>query len=449
MKKKLLLLIVLCSIHTYANANTANLIDVYQQALTSDPAYQQAVAQMLATGEGVPISAANLLPNVGLAVAPSIAKELSSGPATVYMGSYKSRGYTVALNITQTIFNFSQFANLAQAKATAKQANAVLNAAAQNLIIRMAKAYFQVLEDEDNLRSSKSTKTAFAKQSDQIIQQYKAGIQTTTDVATAKASYEGSVADYIAVENDLANDKENLRAITGKLYPALARLSEQFPLISPQPDNIEKWVNTTKLQNWAIKAAQYALDAAQQNIKQQFAGHLPILNVQGTYDVNFVRNMHTSAATFVNLPGTAQTHNSSITLNLVVPVFSGGQVVAQTRQAQDNYQVAVQQLEQQVRDTLNLTRQSYLGIIAGISKIQADKQAINSAKNSVEGMEAGYRAGTETLVNVLNQQQQVFIDEKQYAHDRYAYINNLLVLKQVAGTLSPEDLTAINRWLTI
>ena len=128
-------------------------------------------------------------------------------------------------------------------------------------------------------------------------------------------------------------------------------------------------------------------------------------------------------------------------------MIKGGQVLAQTRQAKDNYQLACQQLEQQLRSTINITRQSYLNIIAGIQKIQADQKAIKSAQSSLVGMEASYRVGTETLFNVLNQQQQVFINERIYAHDRYAYIYHIISLKQAAGTLGPGDLAGLNTWL--
>ena len=145
--------------------------------------------------------------------------------------------------------------------------------------------------------------------------------------------------------------------------------------------------------------------------------------------------------------GSAKIYTKSVTLNLVVPVFQGGYVNSKTRQAQDNYQVAAQKLEAQLRNTINDTHQSFLGIIAGIQKIKADKETIHSAQSALQGMEAGYRLGSQTLIDVLNQQQKVFQAQLQYAADRYEYVNNLLLLKQAAGTLSPQDLQAINAWL--
>jgi outer membrane protein len=363
----------------------------------------------------------------------------------LYNSSYTNRGYDLQLNLTQTVFDFRKFANLCQARALSRQAEATLNAETQSLMIRVAKAYFSVLEDADNLRYSEANKSAYAKQLDQVTQQYKVGLKTITDVYTAQASYDGAVADYIATENQLANDKENLRVITGVLYPELAKLSEDFPLISPQPINMETWVQTSLRQNWYIKSAQYAEQAASANIKQQFAGHLPTMDVQGIYDKNYDRQV--SGGSLLQPLGTTITHTRTVNINLNIPIFEGGLVVAQTRKAQYDYRVKSAALEKQFRDAVNLTRQSYLGVISGISKIKADKQAVKSNLSSLEGMNEGYRVGTETLVNVLNQQKQLFQAQKQYASDRYLYVNNLLALKQAAGTLSVQDLSAINAWL--
>ncbi len=444
MRKKWLLLLITLGIQVNAFA-TADLLSVFRQALASDPTYQQAISQRLSTREGVPINIAGLLPGISANVAaPNYTKYASSGSASGHL-SGTQRGYNINLNLTQTVFDFGKFAGLASANALARGADATLSSATQNLMIRVSQAYFNILKDQDNLVYIKSTRTAYEKQLDQINQQYRVGLKTITDVYTARASYETSVANYIAADAQLATDKENLRAITGELYSSFARLRDDFPLITPQPANIDDWVTTAGKQNWAVKASQYQAESYRDIIKQQFAGHLPSVNVQAGYQDNYFA---ASGNTFFQTNGASQTHTSTASLNFNIPIFSGGLVVAQTDQAKYNYQVALQQLEFQLRSTLTQTRQSYLNIVAGISKIEADRQSIKSNISSLEGMQAGYKVGTEILVNVLNQQQNVFEAEQQYAADRYAYVNNLLALKQAAGTLSEEDLAAINTWLS-
>jgi outer membrane protein len=436
-------------------ANAADLMDVFHEALFSDPTYQQAIAQRLSDQEGVPIAGAPLLPQANINGGPSLTRFHQSAASSMPQYSATSRGYSVTLTLTQTVFNYAQFKALASASASNKAADAALNAAEQELMLRVAQAYFAVLKDEENLIYSHANEKSFSEQYTQTNQHYKAGMKTITDVYTAKSSYDTATASTIAAETQLANDQENLRAITGKLYPSLAHLSERFPLISPQPAAMENWVSTAQSQNWTIKAYEYAAQAARENIKQQSAGHLPTLSLQGDYNVGYNNNLTGNAtptevqtAPFI-APNKAHTNDATLSLNVGIPIFSGGAVVAQTRQARYAYQVALQKLETAVRTTISKTRQSYLGIQLGIRQLQADRQAIKSTISSLDGLRSGYHVGTQTLVDVLNQQQKVFQAQTQYAADRYAYVNNLLLLKQAAGTLSVNDLQAINAWLNV
>jgi len=459
MKKRVLLFISLlfaASLSCFSNAHAANLLEVYQQAQCSDPIFQQAIAQRLSTKQGVPISVAAILPNLQFNATPNVNRIGYAGsnfdPVVDNSGAYinprnlTQRGYTMNLTLTQTVFNFSQFSAVAQQVSLSKGADATLNAALQNLMTRVASAYFAILQDEDNLSYAEASKLAFSEQLDQMKQQYKVGLKTITDVYTAEASYDSAVATYIQAETTLSNDRENLRVITGVYYPHLSRLSDDFPLVSPQPSNVELWVKRSLLQNWSIKASQYSAAASHEAINQQLAGHFPTLNVQTNFSKQLTDNIN-KYTSFAERNGPGTTADRSVTLNLNVPILAGGGVIAETTQAKYNYQVAQQQLEQIIRSTMNSTRQSYQSLVAGISKIKADKEAIKSTISSLEGLEASYRVGTETLVNVLDQQQKVYEAQTQYATDRYAFVNNILALKQAAGTLSFDDLCAINAWL--
>jgi outer membrane protein len=445
------------------SVNAANLSDVYRQALANDPVYQQAVAQRFATNENVPINLAPMLPQAGISGGPLLNKSRITGIPDSAALSTTSRGYSFTLSLSQTVFNYAQFKAFTSARATGRQADAALFAATQNLMLRVAQAYFAVLKDEDNLRYNILNKKAFQGQLDQINQQFKVGMKTQTDFYTAQASYDLAAAGLIAAQTTLANDKENLRAITGLFYPTLDKLNEHFPLLSPTPANMGAWVETAVRQNWSVKAAQYANQAAMENIKQQNGGHYPTLSLQGSYNISYSNTLGNSATTNNTvpienaapiendngtlLPGSSHSKDASLLLNIGVPLFQGGLVAAQTNQAKYNYQYTSQQLEQAIRTTVNNTRQSYLGIILGIKQIEADKLAIKSTYSSYKGLNEGYHIGTQTLVSVLNQQQRLFQAQTQYAADLYAYVNNLLILKQAAGTLSAEDIDAINSWL--
>lgn len=445
MKIKYALPIMLLGWHVHAFA-TADLIAVYKQAQISDPLFQQAVAQRLSTKEGVPISVATLLPNIDLQTNPFVTRSSYSGTqfSSNTPRNITSRGYNLTLSATQTIFDFAEFSTVAQQLSLSKAADATLNAALQDLMIRVSNAYFAVLRDEDNLNYASATKRAYKQQYDQIQEQYKVGIKTITDVYTAQASYDSAIATFIAAETTLANDKENLRVLTGVYYPTLKPLSDRFPLITPKPANVEIWVQKALCQNWSIKSALYQTNAARQVIKQQFAGHLPTVDLEASVNRQFTNNVSPSSSSFSG-PGTIT--NRTLGVNIDFPIFSGGGVVAKTNQATYDFRVAQQQQEEIQRNVVNATRQNYLNVVAGISQIKADKEAIKSSQSSLSGLEESYKVGTETLVDVLNQQENVFEAQTKYATDRYAYIANLLSLKQAAGTLSFKDLCAINEWL--
>lgn len=449
MKKPILLALALVGIQSSAYA--ADLLEVYQQALTSDPTYQQAISTRLSTREGVPIMIAQLLPTITLAVTPSVTRTGESGSAVQSSfplpRNITTRANTMTLSLTQTVFNYAEFAQVAEQLSLAKGADAILNSALQNLMTRVATAYFAVLQDEENLRSNEANKLSFAEQLDQVKQQYQVGLKTVTDMYTAQASYDSSVAQYIAAQTQLQNDKEVLRAIAGKYYSKLSRLSDDFPLISPKPQDVEQWVRKAQQQNWSVISARYNVDYARGVIHQEAGGHLPSLQLQGTVDRRYSDIDNPYISPFDTNGPSAQT-DRAIALNLIVPIFAGGGVVASTNKAVYDYQTAQQALELSVRNTINATRQSYNSIVAGISQVTADKQAIKSNISSLDGMEESYKVGTTTLVDVLNQQQKLFLARTTYATDRYAFVNNILALKQAAGTLSFDDLRAINAWLT-
>lgn len=447
MKTKFIIFLVICFSHV---VHAANLLEVYQQALISDPIYQQAISQRLSTKEAVPLSAAALLPTIFATANPTVTRSGFTGANVADNLSPRNtttRSNSLVLTVNQTIFNAAQFFSLRSALSISKEADAILNASLQRLMIRVAAAYFTVLKDEDTLSYNEASKLAFAEQLDQVKQQYEVGLKTITDVYTAQASYDSAMASYIAAQTTLANDRENLRVITGVYYPHIASLSESFPLVTPQPADVERWVQIAQQQNWSIKASQYVTQANLQTIKQQFSGHLPTIGLQGTLDRIYTNNINGYQTSSSN-DGLSTQVDRAIGFNINVPLVSGGAVLAQTRQATYNYQVSQYSLEKTVRDTINTTRQSYRNVISGISQIKADKQAIKSNISSLQGMEASYKVGTETLVNVLDQRQKLFLAQTQYAADRYAFVNNVLLLKEAAGTLSFDDLQALNAWLT-
>lgn len=422
-----------------------DLIRAYEDALLNDTIFQQATYQYKIDKRNLTIAIGAVLPQINLTASPSVSRMASPNPINSSQRLHNSqRGYDVQLTATQTIFNFSQFAQIAGSNAYSKAAGAILNAALQDLMVRTAQAYFQVLKDDDNLRYSEVSKIALKEQLRQIKQKYKVGLSTVTDVYTAEASYESAVANAIEAQTQLDNDKENLSLITGQYYTNFKTLKDDFPLVVPDPQNEEVWVETAKRQNWKMISSRYKVEAARQKFKEQFSKHLPNLSFSAVADRSY-NSINNIAPTSLQRNGVTTTQTAMLTLN--VPIFSGGQVMALADQASNQYKIALQQNIFDTRQSINSTRKSYHEILAGVSQIKADKQTVRSTISSLKGLEASYQVGTETLVNVLNQQQKVYEAQRKYAQDRYDFVLDILRLKQAAGVLNFADLKAINTWL--
>lgn len=441
---------VLTMLHCFP-ACAANLMDVYEQSLQNDPTYQAAVATRLANRENLPQAIANLLPNISAVANSTASKQNVSGSAALVNATtgpngqnntfgwqtFNQHGYTVTL--TETLFNFAQWMQVSQASATAKQADATLVAANQDLIIRVAQAYFNVLFAQDNLRFTEAELKATSQQLDQANERYSVGLDAITTVDNAKASYDAVVAQQIAAQNTLRNNQEALLQLTGRTYSTLDGFKHKVPLLTPQPANVGQWVTTSEQRNATLLAQRYAVEAQRALIKENIAGHLPQVNAVGTYGESY--GQFTTFKTNINNKG------ETIGVQVSIPLFAGGKVLSQTRQAEDNYAAAAANMENIHRQAEIATRQDFNNILSGISKVRADEQAVISAESSLASTEESYKVGTRTILDVLQELQNLYQAKTNFAQDQYSYLLNTLQLKQAAGTLNPGDLAGINTWL--
>lgn len=416
----------------------ADLMDIYQAALKNDTIYQAAVSTRLSSREAIPQSLAGLLPSIkGHAyLASNYYKNITPATRGASNGtsSFHSDGYNIS--ITQPLLNVGNWLTVKQANNAGRQADATLGAAAQSLVYRVAEAYFQVLLAEDNLYLAQSEKAATAKQLEQAQHRVRVGLDALTTVYAAKADYDRSVAQEIDAQNILRNSQENIRQITGQTYAHFNTFKQKMPLLSPQPANVEQWITTATSYNLVLAERRYAMAAARDNIKVKASGHLPVVSVAGSY----------GRADGINL-GLINQNNAAVELDLDFPIFSGGAVVSNTRQAEYDFQTASANLEKEYRSVLVTTRQKYNDVLADISKIQAERQAIKSAQLSLNSTQESFSAGTVTIVDVLLAQKKLYDAKRNAASDQYTYLKDSLSLKQAAGTLKPEDLQKINRWL--
>lgn len=438
---KKLLLSCLLSFMVAPLLHATDLMDIYQQALENDPTFKEAFSKYMSSGEAIPQARAALYPQLTSTAQVSRNVQRVRASSTNVEATYNSNQWQLVAS--QAVFNYQAWAKVQQAKASVKAAQATFNNSAQDLILRTAKAYFDILLARDTLSFAEAKKRANKRQLEQAEQRFKVGLDAITSVYEAQAAYDQSIAEVIAARNNQINQSENLRKLTNHVYEYLAPLrNSRVPLITPEPNNVDEWIDTGLRQNYNLYASKYSLESARDNIKVQAAGSWPTFAIQGNSSL-----LHNDAAgngSFF-IPGRQNTANVALTMNF--PVFQGGLVQSQTRQAQFDFQSSSEQLERAYRDVVVNSRIAFNTIVDGISKVKADRQTVISQQNSLESTEAQFQVGTRTMVDVVNAQQRLFDAQRQLANDQYNFINAILNLKYLAGTLNVNDLEQINSWL--
>ena len=423
---------------------STDLVTVYEQAVKSDPTFKEAQANWMATQQLKPMARSAFMPTIdasGNWTRTQIHTAITFlNPPFVQKGTFNIGTYNISLS--QPIFNFASWAALGQADAEVKSAGAQFNSAIQDLIFRTATAYFNVLTASSNLRFTVAAKKAFLQQLTTAQEKYKVGLIAITPLFEARASYDQAVEQEIVDRNELSNQLEALRAITGQMYASLQAPGKDVPLIRPDPDDIDTWVSRAIKQNFELQAQHYATMAQMKNINIQAGGHLPTVNLDANWSY-----AQPSGDNGQLLAGFTFNNNKNVGITLNMPIFQGGYVVAATRQARQAYAASAAKLEFVHRQVLANTRTSFLNVVAGISKIKANKQVIRSQKKAVETTEASYKVGTRTMVDVLDAYSNLYQSQATFAQAQYDYIISSLRLKQEAGTLGLDDIRTINQWL--
>ncbi|HKZ10708.1 MAG TPA: TolC family outer membrane protein [Rhodanobacteraceae bacterium] len=439
-----------------ASAHAEDLMDAYRQALQSDPVLMQAEAQSRIGHEGMVQSRAVLLPQLNGSVSFNDSHGTQSGPQTVLdpttgrptlidtSSHTGGRSRSEQVGLQQVLFDLGKFSQLRSSKANAASAEAQYIAAEQNLIVRVATAYFTVLNDQDQLRYAEANQKALQKQLDAAQAKYSVGLSAITDADSARAQEAAAAAAVIQARTTLYNDREALAQITGKQPVDLRVLRDKLPLNPPQPDDPEAWVKTALASNPTLQAQRDQVTAAQHGITTARAGHLPTLNASVTYS----RNPSWGGLDFAGQTRMdSRSAGTTVGLILDVPLFAGGGTQSRVRQAIAQRDQAGDILEQDRRQIVANTRNAFNSIRAGISQVQAQKEAVVSAQKALQSTQAGYEVGSQTIIDVLFAQQTLFQAESNFSQARHAYVINQLNLEYAAGTLSVKDLEAVNALL--
>lgn len=413
------------------------LLEVYDLAQKNDHQHKANVAQYHANKEAVNIGRSRLLPQINGSA--SYTDEDSDTSGTVKRdNSTKTTAYSISLQ--QPIIDFNAVNTYRGGKVQTLAAEAQLAADQQRLMIRSAQAYFDVLSAIDQLRTSQLEEKALATQLEQTRQRYEVGLISINDVYETQAAYDSSVADRIGAEVNVGIRFEALTILTGKSHNSIAPLKDEFVASYPSPNEKQVWIDAAKANNLPLQVSKLAADAAVYDTKAAKANRLPTLTGNISYG-------NADADTSGTNPSDADTDTTSLSLDLSVPIYTGDRLTALQRQAAQNQIQSQENFLLRQRDTIQATRTLFLSVTTNIAQIKARKQAIVSNKSALEATKAGYEAGTRDIVDVVNAQRNLFQAQRNYFDTLYEYIINTLELKEVAGTLSVDDLSELEKWL--
>jgi len=414
-------------------SHATGLAEIYKIALDSDPALKQAIAIQQSVSEVSAQTNSAFLPVISASANTSISNStnLSAGDDT-YSGS------NINLSLSQTLYDDKNYVAHQISQLNISSANADLVNATQDLMVRVTNAYLDVLLAADTVEFSKSEKTAIGRQLEQAKRRYEVGIIAITAVLNAQAGYDNATAAVLKAENDFQISRERLRDIAGQYFDYLPPVKADMPLNKPQPENIDQWVKYALETSPVLQSINYQKQSSKKNIELQRTGHYPKFNLVARYSGVDNNGPFTSAR---------EGSDSSIGIEMSLPIYQGGFVSSKVRQAQFDLNNIESKQEEVKRTTERLARSSYLSVVSEISRVKALKQAVISNDSAVKSTEAGFEVGTRTIVDVLNVQRDRFEAQKNYSEARYNYIRATILLKQTAGLLEEKDIALINSWL--
>lgn len=418
-------------------ALSENLLQVYQHALQNDAQVRASEAGYLAILEKKPQALSALKPRLDLGGSATYNLQQIERAGFRNGGSaFLNLGYN--LNLTKPLIHKELQAQVGQVNASILQAKANLEADRQNLIIRVAEAYFQHLKAKEALVFAVAEKNTIARQLNQVRAYFDAGRSAITDVKEAQARYDQTLALEAIAKQQIGIAKESLRAITTHYYKSLTGASSKTPLLIPKPNNIQYWEQSAIKNSLHVIAATHAVAATQKAVEIERAAKSPTLDL-------FAK--HSGNTTQGESQFDQDKFDAVVGIQFNLPLYRGGNISSRIREARHKLHQAQQQLESQKRIAAQQTRAAYTTIISGLAQVKAFKQALNSSKTAAKATQAGFEAGTRTAVDVLLALRETFRSKRDYSTARYDFLLNTLKLKQATGILSEHDIAALSKLL--
>ena len=405
------------------------LLQIYQTAKIKDPTILKSKAQYDIFLEKISEANAPLLPQIGFG--------LNAGYTNANENATNSK-YGANLSLSQSLYNASSWQQLDLAEKQATEYATIYGFAAQNLLLRTATAYFNVLRADEALKSVQANKRAVERQLEQTKQRFEVGLIAITDVHEAQAEYDRTTADEISAENTLLNSYYTLRELTGEDIHNVAHLNTDTFSVQKLEGDVKSWRNQSLEQNLNLHGKRISKELAKMQIDLAQTGHQPTLDLTAGLGRN---------STDYDSGNDTDINSATIGLELSVPIYTGGKISSRVKQAQFNYVIASEDLTETFRNIESQVSSGYNNVRASISSIQAYEQTVTSSASALEAVEAGFEVGTRTIVDVLDATRRLYASENQLANARYDYIINMLQLKFSAGTLAEQDIIDISAGL--
>lgn len=423
-----------------SGAWASDLMQAYQDALAYDAPYAAARAALEAGKEKLPQGRAGLLPSVSLSAGSVWNHQNMSTraqPPADFTLRYNNNFYSVQLS--QPLFRWQNWVQYKEAQLAVAIAEAQFTGAGQDLALRVAQAYFDVLLAQNSLETAQAQKKAISEQLAQAKRNFEVGTSTIVDSHEAQARFDLATAQEIAAQSDLELKRQILRQVTGKAPDALKALRPGVQVASPQPADMDKWVQSAEQGNVAVQAQQLNFEIATREVEKNRANHLPSVDLVASYGKSSF-----SAASNPLMPVGSDTSASTIGVQLSMPLFAGGAMLSRDREAVALKEKAQQDLENVRRNAALSARQAYLGVSSGLAQVKALEAGLASSTSALDSNKLGYEVGVRINIDVLNAQQQLYATRRDLAKARYDTIMAELKLKAAAGALSEADLQQVN-----
>lgn len=414
-------------------AGAQSLFDLYQAARSHDAAFQSARAQYEATVYRAEQARAGLLPQAGLQGSASRTAFDNDNPSTER--NFGTRGVT--LSASQPIYRPANRATFEQGRRQVVQAEAQLDAATQDLIIRVSQAYVDVLAAQDTLAFVRAQKSAVSEQLASAKRNFEVGTATITDTREAQARYDLVMAQEIAAENDLRVRKLALDTLVGRQGTQPLPLPIAVAAAPPEPSDPEAWVRQAEDASPSIEQARLALEVARLETEKARAGHKPTLDLTAS-----ASNTYNPGGT-VNSPLTSRTNAGQIGVTFNLPLFAGFATQNRIRETLALEDRAQAELDNARRSVAQATRTAYFGVVSGTGQVRALEAAEASSQSALDANRLGYQVGVRINIDVLNAQSQLFQTKRDLAAARYNVLIGKLRLRQASGTLAAHDLQTL------